>query len=332
MKIPKVSYISFRSKRNFGIELEYNQKISAKEIAKAISIVDPVRQVLQSTNYEQDYGNTYWHVKFDRSCGDVYNQGGWEVASYKANGYKDLQSIGNVVSQLKKLGVVINAECGFHIHAECVDIKQQMMASLVANWLKIENVILESLPKHRRNNKYALPLTKRFNVPASTTWENLWNIVRPQRFDHPNRRVSLNLCNYAQNIPERKTIELRLPEGTAESSDVKNWVRLFINFIDANKRASFPKLIEPVNLYETMKIIGLHNEDPFFILSRGMRETKMWFARRIIANSSKRALCEEAKMFLNAMETKNGKIKEKSGYNDVPRYIPGATKVFYFGD
>lgn len=304
MRIPQVRYVAFRSKRHFGIELEMNQKVHAREIVKVVSATDPTRPVIHSSHYVQDYDNEYWHVKFDRSCGDVNNQGGWEVASYKAGGYKDVENMGRVADALKKAGVVVNNECGFHIHAECADFKHNMMASLVAYWMMIEPVVLEMLPKHRKSNKYALPFSRRFNADPSKvyTCERFWEMVRPQRYDHANRRVSLNLCNYAQWHPNRKTIELRLPEGTVESKDVKNWIRLFVHFVDVSRRREFPGSMPPADLFNTMKIAGLHSENPFFILSKALRETKMWVCRRLIANSTKKRLRDEAEMFLNALE------------------------------
>ena len=304
MKVPEVRYIKFKSTRNFGIELEVNERLNSNALVKVVSAADPDRPVIQSTHYEQDYDNDYWHVKFDRSCGDIEGRGGWEVASYKASGYKDVDKMGKIADAMKAAGAVVNDDCGFHIHAEIADFKPEQAATLVAYWMKIEPVILEILPKHRKSNKYAKPLIKKFNTLGDKVYnaKQFWEIVRPQRFDHPNRRVSLNMCNYAQWIPNRKTVELRLPEGTVDGKEVKNWIRFFLTFVDFVKKKEFPGTVEPVNLYETMKICGLHNENPFFILSKAMRDTKMWFMRRILLYSTKKKIRDEAETFLNALE------------------------------
>lgn len=304
MKIPEVRYIKFKSTRNFGIELEVNERINANELVRCVSSADPDRPVIQSAHYQQDYDNDYWHVKFDRSCGDVKDRGGWEVASYKASGYKDIEKMSKIAEAMKAAGAVTNNECGFHIHAEIADFKHDQAAALVAYWMKIEPVVLEILPKHRKNNKYAKPLTKKFEGSVDKLYnaKQFWEIVRPQRFDNPNRRVALNMCNYAQWVPNRKTVELRLPEGTLDGKEVKNWIRFFLCFVDFVRKKEFPGTVEPANLYETMKIIGLHNENPFFILSKAMRDTKMWLMRRILLYSTKKKLREEAETFLNALE------------------------------
>jgi hypothetical protein len=324
MKIPQVKYVAFRSKRNFGIELEVNQKVAPQELVRVVSTADPDRPVIQSNHYEQDYDNEYWHVKFDRSCGDIRDQGGWEVASYKAKGYKDVENMGRVADALMKAGAKVNDECGFHIHAEIADFKPNDAAIMAAYWMKIEPVVLEMLPKHRKNNKYAKPMSKKFEGdPSKTyTWDRFWEMVSPKRFDHPNRRVALNLCNYCQMTPNRRTVELRLPEGTVDSKEIKNWIRFFVNFIDVVKKKEFPGSVESVNLYDMMNIVGLHNEDPFYILSKGLRDTKMWVANRIIKFSAKRKLKEEAEKFLNALKIEAPKIDPKTVKKELPMAEP----------
>lgn len=304
MRIPEVRYVSFRSTRNFGIELEFNERVPAKDLVRAVSAADPDREVLQSSTYQQDVDNSYWHVKFDRSCSDVPGRGGWEVASYKAHGYADLEVMAKVTDSLKAAGVRVNDDCGFHIHAEIADFKHHQAACMAARWLRIEPTLLEILPKHRRNNKYAKPMSKRFEgtLDAAYHWETFWDRVRPHRFDHPNRRVALNLCNYVQWLPGRRTVELRLPEGTVESKDVRNWIRFYVHFIDTARRQDFPTTLTPTGVADTLRLAGLHGDSPFLLLSKGLRETKMWFINRILQYSAKAALRAEAAALLEKME------------------------------
>src|SRR5579859_7521130 len=214
MKIPKVLYVQFKSKRNFGVEIEVNNRVGAQQLVKIVASVDPNRAVLQSNTYAQDYNNDHWHVKFDRSCGDIANQGGWEIASYKARGYKDINKIEEVVNALKNGGAAINDDCGIHVHAEISDFRHIQAASLVAYWMQIEPVICEMLPKHRRNNRYCKPMSKAYALRGRTyTVEHFWDFLRPRSNDNQYRRVALNMCNYALSVPGRRTAELRLPEG-----------------------------------------------------------------------------------------------------------------------
>lgn len=313
MEIPKVKYVKFNSKRNFGIELEMNNAVQARQLVKVVAATDPNHPVIMSDHYQQDYGNGYWHVKFDRSCGDVEGQGGWEVASYKASGYKDVDNMGEVTDALKVAGVVTNNNCGFHIHAEIADFTAAHAASLVAYWLKIEPVVCEMLPKHRRGNKYCRLLTKQFagEIAKSHGAREFWELVRPRAYDHQNRRVSLNMCNYAHNIPNRRTAELRLPECSMSGKDVKNWIRFYLMFVESAKQAQFPGNATPVGLVDAMRIVGFHGASPFLILSRGLREAKIWMCRRILTYSTKESLRNEATTFLNTLEVKANKKPEQ---------------------
>jgi hypothetical protein len=194
-------------------------------------------------------------------------------------------------------------------------------------------VILEILPKHRKNNTYAKPMAKIFDYPLNKhyTWEEFWVRVRPQGLDNASRRVALNLCNYCHWHANRRTVELRLPEGTLEGKEVKNWIRFFLTFVDNVRKMPFPESLEQVGVYDAMKIIGLHGENPFLILSKGMRDTKMWFMKRILTYSSKKKFRDEASKFLNALEVNS--TEEVSGDEDIDnlkRVLKTAADVMFW--
>lgn len=302
-------FVNFHSRRKFGIELEFNQKITPANLVKIVKETDPKRPVEYSGHYTQDYSNSYWHVKFDRSCGDIKDQGGWEVASYVGKNYKDIECMELVTNALKGIGAEVNSDCGLHIHAEAADFNEDQMGVLVAYWLKMEPVILEMVPKHRRNYKYCKPLTKKINTTTKfDNASNFWAKVRPQGMGNTERRVTLNLCNYANHVNGKSTIELRLPEGTNEGNEVKNWLKFYLCLVDSLKRREMPKDLTPFGLKETLEFAGLHGESPFLILSVGLRATKMWFLKRILKYSEKPKLRMEAARLLENMQVVNQPI------------------------
>ncbi len=311
-----VNYIKFSTKRAFGIELEVSKNVTINKLVDAVRMADPKRECHSSNSYCQDQGNNYWHVKFDRSCGTKANEGGWEVASYKASGAKDLVKISEMGDVLKKAGAQINDNCGYHIHVEIADFQANQAATLVANWMKIEHIILEILPKSRRNNPYCKtlrelkPVTSAQSVDAAQFWPR----VRPMSFDNSERRSSLNMCNYALGGAAKRTAELRLPEGTLDPKEIKNWARFFIHFVNFSKKQAFPGNVAPAaNLREAMRILGLHGEDPYFILSHGLYETKHWFLSRILQYSGKKVYKTEAQEFLNFIIPANADDDASSG-------------------
>ena len=118
---------------------------------------------------------------------------------------------------------------------------------------------------------------------------------------------SLNLVNFAigqKNINwNRKTIEFRLPECSLIDYDVKNWIRLFVNFVDWAKNQEMPRNIigEPVR--RALFHMGLgHEKSKFYILDRELLNAKTWFLRRLIRlNRYNRFTTEESKKILNEM-------------------------------
>ncbi len=297
-----VKYIKFITKRCFGIELEVNKKVSLEVITRAVQKADQKKEVMASTTYQQDNGNNYWHCKFDRSCGNKAQEGGWEVASYKASGVADLLKIANMGTVLKDAGAEVNDNCGYHIHVEIKDFEPQQAATLVAYWMKIEPLIMEILPKNRRNNIYCQLLreVKPVTDQHLKSVDLFWNRVRPVSYDNNERRVSLNMCHYALGTHNKRTVELRLPEGTLDETDIKNWARMFIHFVGYCKRADFPGNVTPVTtLRDLLTVLGLHNDEPFFILSKGLYETKNWVLQRALKYSSKKNIRKEAQDFLD---------------------------------
>jgi hypothetical protein len=90
-----------------------------------------------------------------------------------------------------------------------------------------------------------------------------------------------------------------------DGKDVKNWVRLFLNFVEVCKEREMPKNLLSVGLEETLDILGLgHSDKEFYILSPGLHETKTWFLERIITHSKDYAAefaSADAKKLLNLM-------------------------------
>jgi hypothetical protein len=139
-------------------------------------------------------------------------------------------------------------------------------------------------------------------------------MFKPTNFSaHGNRQKkrSLNLVNAAEAIYRetkgnkkiaRKTIELRLPEGTLNGEDIKAWVRIIVLFVDNMAKAKMPENIAPVeSLAEFFQIIGLEKKDCFLFLSKGLYETKIWACNRINksdwagANPKGAKACKEAR-------------------------------------
>jgi hypothetical protein len=301
-----VKFKKFYTRRSFGVELEFGRKAMQSRIAKLIreSSAVPVKAPRTFGGWAQSVNNDYWHVKSDITCG-------WEVASFKAKGLEDLTHIGEVADYLAEHEIPITDDCGFHIHAEVDDflwIKQ--MAALTAYWYKIEPVMIQATPEERLWNGYCCPLTELHPIEEFASGKQIqpipfWTIMCPQNIsvhNNDSKCVTLNLINFVKALCypnyKRKTIELRLPEATLDGNAIKNWVMLFLNFIENVKTLPMPKTLCRASLGYTLQLLGLSGEQEFYILSKGLQELKVWFLKRILKYSRKQGTKRAASILL----------------------------------
>lgn len=293
----RIHYEKFTSKRCFGIEMEVGNEVSLTTIATIIK--NNSTFPLRSNLYKNSINNNYWDLKLDGSCGknfDDYgmNEGGYEITSFKASGVKQLQHICKVAKHVKKSGVKPNINCGLHIHVDVSDFDEHDMGRLIIAWRCIESIILQAVPFRRRLNKYCMPfsLSKPDPKMEELDYSGIWNYYKPSHINnHSNldRRKAMNLVNYCRSKVvksfKRSTVEFRFPEGTLIESNIKNWTRLLVNFVSRIKdqKVCINK-IEKYNLEKVLHVLGLGEigSQNFCILSKGLRETKIWFLQRIL--------------------------------------------------
>jgi hypothetical protein len=307
----KVEYREFTPKRKFGVEIEVSAHISREALKEKIRTVDLIREIVVSDRYVQDYNNNYWHVKFDRSCSDIDFPYGWEISSYVASSVDDLTMICKVTDCLRKGGVKANDNCAVHVHVDASDYTIEELASLVANWIKMEKIIKEAVPRRRITGVYSKLLSHHYRgvLSVNCSYEPVafYNLILPRpradgRWRLSDRRLALNLTNWVdchlRNNQIRKTIELRLPEGSLEPNNVKNWIVLFVHFISFCKRVKFPKVLTAYELVDTLIHFGIHNKNPMIVDSY-LWEAKVWFLNRVIKYSSNNVLRKECVDLLN---------------------------------
>lgn len=294
-----VEYRRFTSKRRYGVELEVSNNRDRAAIAAVIKQFS--EREIRVTDWAQSNGNSYWHVKWDSTCGPKGkgHDNGWEVASFIASGYKDLVHIAEVANAMRKNGIEVTNNCGLHIHADIHDFKPEEAAALVARWIKIEPTLVHAVPLHRHKNKYCKLLgdicARRIDFRKFYDPAKFWRLVRPTNFavhENNQKKVALNMVNYSAFLSghqERATVELRLPEGTLFGADVRNWVRCYLNFVDLSQKAGMPTEFTAADdpIEEMMVFFGLEANDKFYILSKGLLEAKTWLLKRLIAFGDK---------------------------------------------
>jgi len=338
----KIQYKCFASKRSFGVEFETSPNISKQDIKKLIQMVC-TREIYVSS-WEQSIDNSYWHVKQDSTCGPLSHkkqQYGWEVCSFKSNGHKNITHIARVAQHLANSGLEVNDNCGLHVHAEVKDYDERQVAILLAWWVKIEPIIGLMVPESRINNKHCKMWSKSRKISVSNSYSaaDLWSIIRPTEFGpHGNaqKKKTLNLVNFGAVIAGarrgRRTLELRMPDGTLNGEDVAGWIKLFIHFVSSCRTRKMPKNMRVAKtIDEFLEILGLHDKKTFFILSTGLRKTKEWILRRIIsskwASKSNPRMVEESKEALKMMYEP---FPEDEDEGDKEKKSPKSASAKYF--
>ena len=305
-----IQYCHFSTRRRFGVEIEVGNERTPEDIRAMIRRISS-KDVKATTGWQQTNDNSYWHVKWDATCGTKGrgHDNGWEVASYIASGYRDITHIADVANHLRESGITINQNCGLHIHVEIQEFSVEQAAVLVARWIKLEPTIIQTVPLYRTKSKYCRLLSrigaKIINFKKHYEAKDFWQLIRPTNYgvhDNTQKKVALNMVNYAatqKGHQNRSTVELRLPEGSLYGSDIRNWCRCFLNFVELSKTAKMPDELIPAAdpLEELMVFFGLEDAEHFYILSKGLYEAKVWLLKRVIAYASKE-IAEKAKIKL----------------------------------
>lgn len=164
----QIEYQAFDATRTFGVELEVEQTLSKKQLAAILEAHEFIRNPNSqkevqiegkdnSKKWAESNGNSFWHVKYDSSCGPLgykLDEGGWEIASYVGSGNDDIEHIASAGEFLGRYDVTVNKNCGLHVHIGVGDFSVEEVGVLLAYWVKIESFIFQANPLHRRNNKY----------------------------------------------------------------------------------------------------------------------------------------------------------------------------------
>jgi hypothetical protein len=303
---------SFKYNRRFGIELEVGGEYDCWWIANAIGL-HSTRQIVPRDTWGQSINNRSWHVKKDATCGG-YGRGydyGWEIASPVGRTAEDLSHFGHVAESLKQDGLMVNGNCGLHVHVEVMDWGEEEAGRFMSQWLRVERVLMHSVPDRRRENTYCRPCRplidhrKKFHAP-----EEVYEAYRPRSLkSHFNtwRRYTINWVNFEIALEKkgnhgRKTLELRLPEGSLNRVDVVNWPKLVLRLAQRSDELPFAQRTNAVELQEVISILGLGNEgDTFMVLDEDCFYLKHWLLRRIMLYSPDGAMKSEANLLLNSM-------------------------------
>lgn len=316
--------LSFQSDRRFGIEYEVlafdgksrpdggGQPLGIQVIAMIVHRAVPSDQV-DLKGYEHTDNNTAFVVKPDSSCGV-------EVCTPILKGWNGLQRAVKVADAFRKdEQIKVDLRCSVHEHVEIVDLDQTQLGNIVAWWLKVEQVFMDSVPTSRKQNRYCVPLTRRQFVQHDTKIAGNELVKKVGQVKY----LSANTNQYIKS--GRKTIEFRIGEGEGckDPFYVKCWTRLLIHFVEQAKNRPFPSNFDgtPWSSFlwldpkDTFSMLGFDDDHE---LSPGLRQVRNWFIARLQKNMENTPLRSVAKKELLEI---THKIKETEGIEITPEYL-----------
>ena len=229
-----------------GIEIELLINYISFKSNKLLDIVDLINKVLKEDNKDIEFKYLYPTIKNDYSKWVIVedntiiskndNEIGFEIVSPILSLNKVLE-IHKVLSSIKKLPIIINNTCGFHVHvSKSYKLELNNIKNIIKNYIIFENVIDLFHDKSRINNfycksisennnfKYLKSISRKINrINHIKSLNDLINLINE---DSKCFKVNLN------SLITKGTIEFRQHISTINIDDIFNWIFFITLFVD----------------------------------------------------------------------------------------------------
>jgi hypothetical protein len=118
-----------------------------------------------------------------------------------------------------------NTSCGLHVH---LDMRRRDPEQCFRKLLKMQDVLYSLVNKNRWENRFCQPAAQ------SMKWDKY-------------RAISMS------SLRSKRTIEVRLHQGTVNVQQIEGWVKLLVNIINAPEVSKTPKSLEDVLKLKSLK-------------------------------------------------------------------------------
>lgn len=284
--------------RRFGVEIELNTldgfvkkldrnmgEIPLGADLVALIIRRTLRENVEIQGWDHNFNNNYWIVKPDSSCG-------MEVCSPVLKGWIGLSKLIRVVEALRESKINADKRCSLHVHVNISDLNKQQLASVIAWYIKCEHLFIDSVPVHRKINRYCqiLGMSEALYEDFPIIPDEILNVVSNVKYYSLNAYHFMKGGGFDPNNNRKKTIEFRIAENDMclNGLDLKNWVRFLIHFVEVTKSRPLPAPYQKGDPWTGL--VWLDPVDVFKVLnfdepcSEGFSQVKKWFLNRILKN------------------------------------------------
>lgn len=284
--------------RRFGIEVELNtldgivRKLDEDEGETpvgsdrvALVIHRTLKKGVQIQGWHHTYDNEAWIVKPDSSCGI-------EICSPVLKGWHGLRSCVQVVKALRDGKFSSDRRCSLHVHVSIGDMTAEQLASVIAWYIKCEHVFMDSVPQHRKLNRYCqvMSMTDLFDVTSKLEPDELIAKAAGYKYHSMSAYRIMKGGGFGASGQRKLTMEFRMAENDAclDPLFIKCWVRLLLHFVEMTKNRPLPNEYRPGDPWSGL--LWLDPADVFQVLrfdeplSAGLRQVRDWFYRRLLWN------------------------------------------------
>ncbi len=234
--------------QTIGVEIEMTgltRKAAAETVAKHFGAT----AVYVGGNYDayevKDNGGRIWKLMYDSSIkaqmklergyiDTLTNSEGYE---YKVElvtpilNYSDIETLQEIVREIRKAGALVNPSCGMHIHIGAKDFTPQTIKNLVNNLASKEDLLIHALKVHEnRLVQYCKKTSQRFLKELNEKKPETMAQLAAIWYNEPESRAvrghghydssRYTICNL-HALFTKKTIEFRVFNSTLHAGEVK---------------------------------------------------------------------------------------------------------------
>ena len=221
--------------QRFGIEIEFTgmtRSDAAKIIAKHFNTTE---RYVGGSYYEYhiyDASNRKWKVVYDSSITSTYgSEGKCEMVSPICT-YDDIETIQEIVRELRAGGMKVNSSTGIHIHIDASTHTAQSLKNLANIMSSKEDLLFEALQvEQERANRWCKKVDTKFLDRLNTRTKKdkdkikkIWYNGRDESHDHysQTRYRALNL----HAVWQKGTVEFRCFNSTTHAGKIKAYIQL----------------------------------------------------------------------------------------------------------
>ena len=271
--------------RKFGVEIELNSfdqrdfkknPLGKNEYPLGIDYVAELIKKINSNvrieNWQNTHNNSDWVCKSDSSCG-------MEICSPVFDNLDELLKLIDALS--KDHNIKVDDRCSFHVHfdvSDCVSknlYKSESLASILAWWIKCEPIFYDSIPDHRKLNRYCqfIGISEIFKIEDPVDPEFIIRNLSTNKY------FSINVFHLCKL--KRSSIEFRTADFSAclDSNFAKNWIKFLSHFIDCAIRSGLPENFSWIDPKHFFDFLGFEKD-----LSLEKKEFFIWFLNSIKSN------------------------------------------------